>query len=346
MFNPKATPREDQGRPEVAGVQVPHPGPGASSTTSGPRRPTRPVGLPEPDLYGTARAGAKDQRAADKQFANVPAENYSPRRGDQATCRSSSSRRTRSRSTRCSTGRCRRCSPGRTPNIDQLLADAETKVNNDPGQLELTTGGAGRPAGAPRAARPYHHIHRRPRSRRRDRGAARRAPAPRTSRPTAFLCGGAALLRVLLLVPDGPGGHARASSRQLRGPSPSGSGWTTSRTVFDDPAVRTAWRNTVMFTGLALIFGFAVPFVVAIVLNELRHAQGFFRFVVYLPVMLPPVVSVLLWQVVLRPRHRPVQPGAAASCTCPASQLARRRRHRADLAGHRLHLGEHGQRRR
>jgi multiple sugar transport system permease protein len=68
------------------------------------------------------------------------------------------------------------------------------------------------------------------------------------------------------------------------------------RAVFDDPLFWTAWKNTVMFTGLALVFGFALPFVIAVLLNEFRHLTGFFRVLVYLPVMLPPVVSVLLWR--------------------------------------------------
>ncbi|WP_214411637.1 carbohydrate ABC transporter permease [Sphaerisporangium fuscum] len=67
-------------------------------------------------------------------------------------------------------------------------------------------------------------------------------------------------------------------------------------TVVQDPAFGPAWRNTVMFTVLALIFGYGVPFVTAIVLNELRHARAYLRFVVYLPVMLPPAVGVLLFQ--------------------------------------------------
>jgi multiple sugar transport system permease protein len=68
------------------------------------------------------------------------------------------------------------------------------------------------------------------------------------------------------------------------------------RTVFQDPAFRAAWANTMVFTLLALVFGYLVPFVVALVLNELRHARGYLRFVVYLPVMLPPAVSVLLFK--------------------------------------------------
>jgi len=66
--------------------------------------------------------------------------------------------------------------------------------------------------------------------------------------------------------------------------------------VFHDPEFEAAWRNTLTFTLLALLIGFAVPFVMALVLNELRHAKAFFRVVVYLPVMIPPVVSALLWK--------------------------------------------------
>ncbi len=68
------------------------------------------------------------------------------------------------------------------------------------------------------------------------------------------------------------------------------------RTLFADPLFYTAWKNTLVFTGLALVFGYAVPFVLAVLLNELRHFQSFFRIAVYLPVMLPPIVVVLLWQ--------------------------------------------------
>ncbi|AXI76716.1 carbohydrate ABC transporter permease [Peterkaempfera bronchialis] len=66
--------------------------------------------------------------------------------------------------------------------------------------------------------------------------------------------------------------------------------------IFDDPAFWQAWRNTLLYTGLALVLGFAVPFVVALLLNELRHAKSYLRVLVYLPVMMPPVASVLLFK--------------------------------------------------
>lgn len=80
-------------------------------------------------------------------------------------------------------------------------------------------------------------------------------------------------------------------------------GWSNFTTVFNDPAFWQAWENTLLFTALALLLGFAVPFVVALVLNEFRHAQGYLRLLVYLPVMLPPVASVLLFKYLYDPGH-------------------------------------------
>jgi len=68
------------------------------------------------------------------------------------------------------------------------------------------------------------------------------------------------------------------------------------RTVVNDPLFVTAWKNTFLFTGLALIFGAGVPFLLALLMNEMRHFKGFFRLAVYLPVMLPPAVTALLWK--------------------------------------------------
>ena len=74
------------------------------------------------------------------------------------------------------------------------------------------------------------------------------------------------------------------------------SGLRNYRQVSADPFFWQAWRNTLQFTGLALIFGFALPFVCAVVINEFRHAQAYLRILVYLPVMLPPVAGILLFR--------------------------------------------------
>ena len=80
-------------------------------------------------------------------------------------------------------------------------------------------------------------------------------------------------------------------------------GWTNYIRIFHDPTFWQAWRNTAEFTLLALVIGFAVPFVVAIVLNELRHARGYLRIIVYLPVMLPPASALLLFAYFYNPQY-------------------------------------------
>ncbi|GAA5017284.1 sugar ABC transporter permease [Kitasatospora paranensis] len=73
--------------------------------------------------------------------------------------------------------------------------------------------------------------------------------------------------------------------------------------IFQDPDFWHAWRNTLLFTVLALVLGFAVPFAVAVLLNELRHAKSYLRVLVYLPVMMPPVASVLLFKYFYNPSY-------------------------------------------
>jgi multiple sugar transport system permease protein len=72
-------------------------------------------------------------------------------------------------------------------------------------------------------------------------------------------------------------------------------GWANYVRIYHDPELWQAWRNTLEFTVLALVLGYAVPFFVAILLNELRHAKGYLRVLVYLPVMLPPASALLLF---------------------------------------------------
>ncbi|HQD40969.1 MAG TPA: sugar ABC transporter permease, partial [Bacillota bacterium] len=60
-------------------------------------------------------------------------------------------------------------------------------------------------------------------------------------------------------------------------------------TLFADPVFGQAWRNAAYFTVLALIFGYLVPVVVAVLINEVRRGQAFFRIAVYLPKVAPSV---------------------------------------------------------
>jgi multiple sugar transport system permease protein len=73
-------------------------------------------------------------------------------------------------------------------------------------------------------------------------------------------------------------------------------GWDNYTRIVADPSFWTAWKNTFSFTALALVVGYAVPFFVAILLNEFRHAKGYLRILVYLPVMLPPASALFLFK--------------------------------------------------
>ncbi|MEU8240457.1 sugar ABC transporter permease [Actinoplanes missouriensis] len=73
-------------------------------------------------------------------------------------------------------------------------------------------------------------------------------------------------------------------------------GWDNYIRIINDPSFWTAWKNTAYFTLLALVLGFVLPFFVAILLNEFRHAKGYLRILVYLPVMLPPASALFLFK--------------------------------------------------
>jgi multiple sugar transport system permease protein len=73
-------------------------------------------------------------------------------------------------------------------------------------------------------------------------------------------------------------------------------GWDNYVRIVHDPSFWTAWKNTFYFTVLALLLGYLVPFFVAILFNELRHAKGYLRILVYLPVMLPPASALFLFK--------------------------------------------------
>jgi multiple sugar transport system permease protein len=66
--------------------------------------------------------------------------------------------------------------------------------------------------------------------------------------------------------------------------------------VLRDPRFWTSVRNTTYFTLLALVIGYPVPLVLALVMSEVRRARGLMSMLAYLPVVIPPVVAVLLWR--------------------------------------------------
>jgi len=73
-------------------------------------------------------------------------------------------------------------------------------------------------------------------------------------------------------------------------------GFSNYSTVLHDPLLVTAVKNTAEFMLLALIFGYPIPLVAAVLMSEVRRFRGLYSALAYLPVVVPPVVAVLLWK--------------------------------------------------
>ena len=74
--------------------------------------------------------------------------------------------------------------------------------------------------------------------------------------------------------------------------------------VLADPLLGQALANTALYTALALAIGFPIPILTAVLLAEMRRARRISSVLVFLPTIIPPVVSILLWQVFYDPGTR------------------------------------------
>jgi multiple sugar transport system permease protein len=70
------------------------------------------------------------------------------------------------------------------------------------------------------------------------------------------------------------------------------------RDVWNDPLFMTALKNTAYFAFLALLFGYPIPLIAAVLMSEARRFRGAYSALAYLPVVIPPVVGVMLWRYV------------------------------------------------
>ena len=73
-------------------------------------------------------------------------------------------------------------------------------------------------------------------------------------------------------------------------------GWDNFQYVLTDPDLPTAIRNTLYFALLALVIGFPIPLVAAVLMSSVKRLKGLYSVLAYLPVVVPPVVAVLLWK--------------------------------------------------
>ena len=53
--------------------------------------------------------------------------------------------------------------------------------------------------------------------------------------------------------------------------------------------------NTIQYVFWSIIIGFPLPIIMAIFLNELVHGKAFFRFSMYLPAIIPGILSSMIW---------------------------------------------------
>ena len=79
-------------------------------------------------------------------------------------------------------------------------------------------------------------------------------------------------------------------------------GFSNFQYVLADPLLVTAVGNTLLFTALAIVFGFPLPIALAVVVSTFRdRSRRAVSFLAYLPVIVPPVVAILLWKVFYDP---------------------------------------------
>jgi len=78
--------------------------------------------------------------------------------------------------------------------------------------------------------------------------------------------------------------------------APTWVGFQNFAAVWHDPQFPTAVKNTAYFAFLALIFGYPIPLIAAVLMSEVRKRRGVYAVLAYLPVVIPPVVGVLLWK--------------------------------------------------
>lgn len=71
--------------------------------------------------------------------------------------------------------------------------------------------------------------------------------------------------------------------------------------VFNDKTFLKILWNTVQYVFWSLVVGYALPILIAVLLNEVVHLRGFFRISVYLPSVLPGVGVMLMWYLIFYP---------------------------------------------
>ena len=86
----------------------------------------------------------------------------------------------------------------------------------------------------------------------------------------------------------------------LRGPT----GWVGFSNyvrMFGNPIFPIAWMNVFEFIILSILFGFIVPIILALMINEMRHFGSIFQIITYIPTLIPIAVALLVWRLIYAP---------------------------------------------
>jgi ABC-type sugar transport systems, permease components len=71
--------------------------------------------------------------------------------------------------------------------------------------------------------------------------------------------------------------------------------------VMTNSSFHAALMNSVSYTVWSLVLGFTIPIIIAILLNEVIHLNGFFKFSFYFPSMIPGMATFLMWAFMYNP---------------------------------------------
>lgn len=66
--------------------------------------------------------------------------------------------------------------------------------------------------------------------------------------------------------------------------------------VISDTNFLKTLKNTVFYVMWSMIIGFPLPFIAAVFVNEMVRTKGFFKFVTYIPVIVPSIATYLVWK--------------------------------------------------
>lgn len=78
-------------------------------------------------------------------------------------------------------------------------------------------------------------------------------------------------------------------------------GFDNYKTVLTDSVFLKALINTFKYVFWSFVIGFPIPFIIAVIMNELLHARSLTRVLVYIPGIMPTVACSVLWTLVFYP---------------------------------------------